>query len=238
MKQRIELMKANTLYTVLLSLFLSVSLGFSSLASAHNVVGGVYAEGFTIEGEAGFSNGSMANAGTVVKVSDTSGTPLGEAVTDDQGYFVFTAKKRITHVFEINMGAGHLLKMQLPAEELPDSLDDATATTASSNSAASTNDITQTSNNNGQVENTNQATSNQAVIQKEIQKQIQKQIQNQITPLMLEKAIAKQIKPLRREISALKEKSGMRDIIGGIGYIFGLLGLVAFLRERKLKAKQ
>ncbi|MEL0659527.1 hypothetical protein V6255_10300 [Psychromonas arctica] len=233
MKQRIELMKANALYTVLLSLFLSVS-GFSSLARAHNVVGGVYAEGVTIEGEAGFSNGSMANAGTVVKVSDTSGTPLGEAVTDDQGYFVFTAKKRITHVFEINMGAGHLLKMQLPVEELPDSLDDATATTASSNSAASTNDITQTSNNNGQVENTNQATSNQAVIQKEIQKQIQ----NQITPLMLEKAIAKQIKPLRREISALKEKSGMRDIIGGIGYIFGLLGLVAFLRERKLKAKQ
>ena len=230
MKQRIELMKANALYTVLLSLFLSISLGFSSLASAHNVVGGVYAEGFTIEGEAGFSNGSMANEGTVVKVSDTSGTPLGEAVTDDQGYFVFTAKKRITHVFEINMGAGHILKMQLPAEELPDSLDDVTATTVSSNSVASTSDITQSTNNNGQVENTNQATSNQAVIQKEIQ--------NQITPLMLEKAIAKQIKPLRREISALKEKSGMRDIIGGIGYIFGLLGLVAFLRERKLKAKQ
>ncbi|WP_025565675.1 hypothetical protein [Psychromonas sp. SP041] len=225
MKQRIELMKANALYTVLLFLFLSVSLGFSSLANAHNVVGGVYAEGFTIEGEAGFSNGSMANEGTVVKVSDTSGTPLGEAVTDDQGYFVFTAKKRITHVFEINMGAGHILKMQLPAEELPDSLDDVTATTISSNSVASTSDITQSSNNNGQVEDTNQAV-------------IQNQIQNQITPLMLEKAIAKQIKPLRREISALKEKSGMRDIIGGIGYIFGLLGLVAFLRERKLKAKQ
>jgi len=29
----------------------------------------------------------------------------------------------------------------------------------------------------------------------------------------------------------------MRDIIGGIGYIFGLLGLAAFLRERKQKAK-
>ena len=201
MKQRIELMKANPLYTVLLSLFLSVSLGFSSLARAHNVVGGVYAEGFTIEGEAGFSNGSMANAGTVVKVSDTSGTPLGEAVTDGEGYFVFTAKKRITHVFEINMGAGHLLKMQLPAEELPDSLDDEIATTASSNAAVSTSGITQTSDSNGQVVNTNQAMNNQTVIQK--------QIQNQITPLMLEKAIAKQIKPLRREISALKEKSGL-----------------------------
>ena len=63
-------------------------------------------------------------------------------------------------------------------------------------------------------------------------------IGNQTTSLMLEKAIAKQIKPLRQEIQSLKEKSGLRDILGGIGYIFGLLGLVAFLRERKLKAKQ
>ena len=226
MKQRFKLLKANALYTALLSLFLSVSLGFSSLASAHNVVGGVYAEGFTIEGEAGFSNGTMANAGTVVKVSDTSGTPLGEAMTDDDGYFVFIAKKRITHVFEINMGAGHILKMQLPAEELPDNLDDKSASQPSSNTSAPTNDITQTSVSDGQIVKTNQAASNQTVTQK------------QITPLMLEKAIAKQIKPLRREISALKEKSGLRDIIGGIGYIFGLLGLVAFLRERKLKAKQ
>jgi len=54
---------------------------------------------------------------------------------------------------------------------------------------------------------------------------------------MLEKAIAKQLKPLRREIQELKEKSGLRDILGGIGYIFGLLGLVAFLRERKQKVK-
>ena len=225
MKQRFKLMKANALYTALLSLFLSVSLGVSSLASAHNVVGGVYAEGFTIEGEAGFSNGAMANAGTVVKVSDTSGTPLGEAMTDDEGYFVFLAKKRITHVFEVNMGAGHILKMQLPAEELPDNLDDKSASQSSSNAAAPTSDITQTSGSDGQIAKTNQTVT-------------QKQIQNQITPLMLEKAIAKQIKPLRREISALKEKSGLRDIIGGIGYIFGLLGLVAFLRERKLKAKQ
>ncbi|MCP4321966.1 MAG: hypothetical protein GY787_08975, partial [Alteromonadales bacterium] len=68
---------------------------------------------------------------------------------------------------------------------------------------------------------------------------VEKQVveSTQMSSLMLEKAIAKQIKPLRKEIQALKEKSGFRDIIGGIGYIFGLLGLVAFLRDAKLKAK-
>ena len=193
---------------ILLSCALLFASLFSIYAAAHNVVGGVYATGFEIEGEAGFSNGSMANAGTIVKITDQAGIPLGEVLTDDEGFFTFTAKKRITHVFKINMGAGHQLTMQLPAEELPESL------SAGSSSIQSTN-------------NPSLSVSNEIPV-----------IANQTTSLMLEKAIAKQIKPLRQEIQSLKEKSGLRDIIGGIGYIFGLLGLVAFLRERKLKAKQ
>jgi len=189
-------------------------LSFSVSTFAHNVVGGVYAIGFEIEGEAGFSNGSMANEGTVVKITDQSGIPLGEVLTDDEGFFTFTAKKRITHLFEINMGAGHLLKMQLPAEELPESLD-ATKTKPNAKSTVITN-----------------------IAEKKAPSNLTAGSNNQVTSLLLEKAIAKQIKPLRKEIQSLKEKSGLRDILGGIGYIFGLLGLVAFLRERKLKAKQ
>ena len=193
---------------ILLSCALLFASLFSIYVAAHNVVGGVYATGFEIEGEAGFSNGSMANAGTIVKITDQAGIPLGEVLTDDEGFFTFTAKKRITHVFKINMGAGHQLTMQLPAEELPESL-----------SAESSNVPV--------INNQSTVMNNETPV-----------IGNQTTSLMLEKAIAKQIKPLRQEIQSLKEKSGLRDILGGIGYIFGLLGLVAFLRERKLKAKQ
>ena len=192
---------------ILLSCALLFASLFSIYAAAHNVVGGVYATGFEIEGEAGFSNGSMANAGTIVKITDQAGIPLGEVLTDDEGFFTFTAKKRITHVFKINMGAGHQLTMQLPAEELPESL---SADLQMSHQLI-----------------TSRSVNNETPV-----------IANQTTSLMLEKAIAKQIKPLRQEIQSLKEKSGLRDILGGIGYIFGLLGLVAFLRERKLKAKQ
>jgi len=189
-------------FTLLSSLLLSVQ------ALAHNVIGGVYAIGATIEGEAGFSNGAMANAGTVVHITDSSGKALGEVKTDDQGFFTFTAQQHITHVFHINMGAGHQLTMQLPAEELPDNL---------GGSVTSETPKDQPSHSAQAHENTSST---------------------QISTLMLEKAIAKQIMPLRKEISALKEKSGLRDIIGGIGYIFGLLGLAALLRERKMKAKK
>ena len=191
-----------TLFSLLIFSFLSI---YCNDIAAHNVVGGVYANGADIEGEAGFSNGAMAHVGTVVKVSDQAGSPLGEVLIDEDGLFVFTATKRITHVFAINMGAGHLLKMQLPAEELPESL----------TSGVVTNDI--------------------AV---KIAEQSSYNTEQQITSLMLEKVLAKQIKPLRKEIQALKEKSGLRDIIGGIGYIFGLLGLLALIRERKLKANK
>ena len=189
----------------------ALSLSLSNSAFAHNVIGGVYAEGFEIEGEAGFSNGAMANSGTLVKVTDDAGNSLGEALTDEEGAFVFTAKKNITHHFEINMGAGHILKMVLPAGELPKNAND---------------DLMNTN-----VNKTDAKASNKGSAQ-----QTSKNVQA-VNRLMLEKAIGKQLKPLRREIQALKEKSGLRDIIGGIGYIFGLLGLVAFLRERKQKAK-
>ncbi|WP_409439045.1 hypothetical protein [Psychromonas sp. GE-S-Ul-11] len=195
----------------LISFLTVLSLSISCHAVAHNVMGGVYAEGFEIEGEAGFSNGAMANPGTVVKVTDDQGHALGEVLIDEEGAFVFTAKQHITHHFEVNMGAGHILKMQLPAEELPDSPnDDLTSNSFEKVDAHSS------------INSPDQQASNNA---------------QQVTNLMLEKAIAKQLKPLRREIQELKEKSGLRDILGGIGYIFGLLGLVAFLRERKQKVK-
>lgn len=50
---------------------------------------------------------------------------------------------------------------------------------------------------------------------------------------LIEKAVAKQVKPLRKELAAYKEKAGLQDVLGGIGYIFGLVGLGIWLRQRK-----
>jgi len=197
--------------------WITLCITLSCQVSAHNVIGGVYADGSDIEGEAGFSNGTMAAPGTVVKVTDSSGKELGQTTTDQDGLFVFTAKQRITHLFEINMGAGHLLKMQLAADELPDSLLSENLLPEHLLSEHPESGVS------GQAMNQQQAINAPSLLQQ------------QNSALILEKAIAKQIKPLRREIQALKEKSGLRDIIGGVGYIFGLLGIVALLREHRLK---
>ncbi|WP_415897801.1 hypothetical protein ACMXYX_05130 [Neptuniibacter sp. QD72_48] len=175
------------------------------LAHAHNVVGGVYAIGNTIEGEVGFSNGDMAQEGTEIVVSDAAGNELGKTVTDADGLFVFRAQQRIDHHFFANLSAGHVLEISLPADELPDSLPGG-------------NVVMSVSGNSGE---TPQFNGDQAALQ-----------------AMIEKAVAKQVKPLRQELAAYKEKAGLQDVMGGIGYIFGLCGLGIWWRQRQKEKQQ
>lgn len=49
----------------------------------------------------------------------------------------------------------------------------------------------------------------------------------------IRRAVAEANRPLARELSELKNKVYTSDIVGGIGFIFGMLGLYAFLKARK-----
>jgi nickel transport protein len=53
----------------------------------------------------------------------------------------------------------------------------------------------------------------------------------------IKRAVAEANRPLARELSALKNKVYTSDIIGGIGFIVGFLGLYAFLKARKEGSK-
>ena len=46
-------------------------------------------------------------------------------------------------------------------------------------------------------------------------------------------AVAQQVKPLQKELRAYKEKVMLRDIAGGLGFIFGLFGVAAWMASRK-----
>lgn len=177
--------------------------------AAHNVVGGVYAIGDQIEGEVGFSNGDMAAPGTVVNVTDRQGNELARLETDDEGGFTYTATQRIDHLFYANLSSGHILELTLPADELPDSL-----------AAVGSVEVTVDKVAVPSVSTTPIATDRQGLEQ------------------MIERAVAKQVVPLRKEIAAYKEKSSLQDIMGGIGYIFGLCGLGIWWRQRQLDKQQ
>lgn len=56
-------------------------------------------------------------------------------------------------------------------------------------------------------------------------------------PDQIEAAVARQILPLRRQIDAMEERARFSDIMGGIGTIFGLFGIGAWIAARR-KPKQ
>ncbi|OAN52973.1 hypothetical protein A6A04_14745 [Paramagnetospirillum marisnigri] len=49
----------------------------------------------------------------------------------------------------------------------------------------------------------------------------------------VEAAVARQIAPLRRQIDAYEERVRLHDLLGGIGTIFGLFGIMAWLSARR-----
>ncbi|WP_338188828.1 cobalt ABC transporter permease [Thalassospira tepidiphila] len=46
-----------------------------------------------------------------------------------------------------------------------------------------------------------------------------------------------ELRPLRRELTAYKEKNDLQSILGGVGYIFGAFGIIYYIAARRLRAK-
>lgn len=184
---------------------------------AHNVIAGAYVEGMTVEGEIAFSDGGFAQAGVLVEVLDSAGNKLGETHTEEEGLFSFVADTAVQHTFKADLGAGHIANIVVEADEFsPD-----TKTAAKANNAAS------------KASTGQQA---QAVISSPA---------NTLTGLsadelesIIRRAVAQQVKPLQKELRAYKEKVMLRDIAGGLGFIFGLFGVAAWVAARKSKPQQ
>jgi len=179
---------------------------FQMPAHAHNVLASAYADGVTIEGEIGFSNGEMALPGSVVEVY-VGEEQVGTAETDEEGFFVWQAQVRADHRFYSNLGAGHIADFILEAGDLPESLPGGSS--SSSVSAGQTN-----------ISSSVGASSSADLNDTELAR-------------LVAKSVARQVKPLRKEIIALKEKASFRDALGGIGYIFGIFGIAAWLSARR-----
>lgn len=61
-------------------------------------------------------------------------------------------------------------------------------------------------------------------------------LDNQKLKQVLEELLDQKLAPIKRSLAESKQnKPGFRDIMGGIGYLLGLAGLVAWLRNRPQK---
>jgi len=50
--------------------------------------------------------------------------------------------------------------------------------------------------------------------------------------IVVERAVGEAIRPLMRSVAEMKGKTQLSEVIGGIGYIFGIMGIVLYFKSR------
>ncbi len=191
-------------------LALAVLLVWAPAAQAHKVYLFAWVEGDTVLTDSYFSKSKKVMGGKV-EVFDPSGEKLLEGLTDDQGAFAFAVPRKTDLRIVVTAGMGHKGEFLLAADELPDSV--------ASSEAVSTEQSAQP------TAPAAAAPQNASAVPADLE---------QMKKIMAETLDAR-IKPLERAIADLKREEGpsLTDIIGGLGYIFGLMGLAMYLRQRR-----
>lgn len=180
-------------------------------AFAHKVTVFAWVEGDTVHTESKFSGGRFAKQARI-EVYDRTGKKLLEGRTDDEGGFVFKAPKQEDLRIVLIAGTGHRNEWVVKADEFS-----------------------------GQVRSTVDAETVQP-------HQPQPLV---VTPLpggidvsredlqtMIEAALDKKLQPVLHRLYQMDEGPRLTEIVGGMGYILGLVGLGAYIHYRRRSSSE
>jgi len=189
----------------LVMVFLS---GLTVTAYAHKVNVFAYVEGDQIYIQGYFSDGKTAK-NSEVTIYGSNGRELTKGQTNEEGVITFPIQGKQSLRIVLNAGQGHQASYEIPLEEIT-----GTAIVPASDPPPSSTDQS------SPVGEMIAGSSGESA---------------QVSEAMVRKAVAQGVLPLAREISELKERRGFSDIVGGIGFIVGLLGVFAYVKARQIK---
>ena len=181
-------------------------------ACAHKAIIFAWVEGDTIYTESKFSGGKKVKKGDII-VYDLQGNRLVEGKTNEQGEFSFKIPKKTTLKIVIQAGTGHRGEWTLPVEEMGEV----------------------TSQQSVQVEETKKTGETASV---KTEKQTPSVSASKLSPddiqLAVEKALDKKLKPVMKKLAESRQRGPtVNDILGGIGYILGLVGIAGYFHYRR-----
>lgn len=195
-----------------ISLFLLTILVAAPSVLAHNVTVFAWVEGDTVYTESKFAGGKMAK-NAPLEVYDASGARLLSGKTDENGEFSFKLPKKEELKIVLKAGMGHGNEWILTAEDIAD------AQTESSGSPPASSQVIEAPPSQASLPN------------KESKERLEP------TNLDLEVILDKKLAPVLKKLSHIeakqKKERGITEILGGIGYILGLMGLAVFIHYRR-----
>ena len=189
-------------------------------AAAHRVNIFAYVDNGDVVVECGFNRSRKVRQGQIEVFDAVTGAPLLQGTTDDQGQFRFpvpASAARDGHGLRIriNAGEGHQNDWTVEANEFA-------ASPPPTQSAASPAPSSQTARTSSPVPVAGISGNSQAAA----------------TPADVERivnaALDSRLAPIKHMLTEQFEVGpNLRDIIGGIGWIFGLIGVAAYFRRRR-----
>ncbi|MFZ5448970.1 MAG: hypothetical protein ACOZFS_10085 [Thermodesulfobacteriota bacterium] len=186
---------------------------FSTPALAHRVLIFAYAEGDTIHTESKFVPDTPVRQGKILVMDKKTDKVLLTGQTDDQGKFSFkipaeAAAQKLDLNIVVEAAMGHRGEWLLKADKY------LTGTTPGSPAASALASPTGPAAPSGQAPNLDQPALEAA----------------------LNKALERQLGPINEKLTELTlHRTSLTDIIGGIGYILGLFGLLAYFQSKRKK---
>ena len=206
----------SVLVTVLVVLFC-----FSGVSSAHRVNVFAYVDVDAVQVECYFTRSQKVRHGTVLVTDISTGATLLEGTTDEQGLFRFRPEAEFLktgHGMRILLkaGEGHQSDWEMSPEEL--------ATLSPSEQVANPPDTAQASREGQPLQTPAEKPEISAA----------PVLDTAELEALIGRVMDVKLAPIKQGLARQQESSPtVRDIVGGIGWILGLLGLVAYMKSRR-----
>ncbi|MFC1534965.1 hypothetical protein ACFL7M_16550 [Thermodesulfobacteriota bacterium] len=139
----------------------------------------------------------------LIKVFDQSGIELLKGKTNQKGEFSFKIPKNTDMLIVLESSPGHRAEYILKTDELPVPL-------------------TMREHKTEDTEHDTSSPSEVSINMEQIRK-------------MIEEALDSRLRPISRRLARIQQERGpgLTEIIGGIGYIFGIIGIILYYRARR-----
>jgi nickel transport protein len=187
-------------------------------AHAHGVNVFAWVEGDTVYVESKFSGGKKVKAGKII-VTVSQGAELLKGTTNDQGEFSFKIPKKTALKIELLAGAGHRAEWVIPVSEID--MADKKEVPLQNKTA-----------------NTEPPAPSKSKIEKDAAENMQplSVLTEKDLQAAVEKAVEKKLQPIMKILAESKLRGPtVKDIFSGFGYLFGLVGIVLYFKNRKKK---
>jgi nickel transport protein len=199
-------------FFVVWAIMLGVSFFLPSDAGAHRVNIFAWVEGDTVLVECKYPDGREVYEG-VIRVLDSAGKELLNGKTNTKGEFSFKAPKQDDLTIVLEAGMGHRADWPLSKQDLVPAGEAPTPGSAAPLQPASKTEAPPTA---AKESAPGAASPPPAGIDQAI-----------------EKALDKKLAPVMRMLAEMQEqKVRLTDVLGGLGYIFGLVGVAAYFKRK------